>query len=286
MDRLQEFDEQRPALFGLAYRMLGVRADAEDVVQETFLRWQNAPADEIRSSRSYLMTVAARLSLDALKAAHRKRETYLGEWLAEPLVTETPAAMLEKAESLSLAFLHLLETLSPVERVAFMMREIFDESYQEVANALETSEANSRQLVARARKHLQDRRPRFVVDRARHEAVLGRFLTACSTGDTAALLSMIKEDAIVYGDGGGKAPATINPIYGADKIVRLMLGLMRKQRPGLQSGYITAINGQPGFVFTIADQVSSVLTLDLDEDDRIQAAYFVANPDKLHLTAL
>jgi RNA polymerase sigma-70 factor (ECF subfamily) len=286
MNRWQEFDEHRAALFGLAYRMLGVRADAEDVVQEAFLRWQDAPAEAVRSPRSYLMTVAARLSLDALKAAHRRRETYFGEWLAEPLVTETPAGMLEKAESLSIAFLHLLESLSPDERVAFLMREIFEESYEDVARALETSEANSRQLVARARKHLQERRPRYVVDRARQEAVLGRFLNACSTGDTGALLSMIKEDAIVYGDGGGKAPATVKPIYGADKIVRLVLGLTRKALAQLQGGYITDINGQPGFVFTIADQVSSVMTLDLDEDERIRRVYFVANPDKLHLTAL
>ena len=285
MDRVSEFNEHRPALFGLAYRMLGVRADAEDIVQEAYLRWEAAALDTVRSPRTYLMTVAARLSLDALKAAHRKRETYFGEWLPEPLVTETPDRNLEKAESLSIAFMHLLEALSPAERVAFLMREIFEESYEEVARALETTEANSRQLVARARKHLQQRRPRFVVDRARHEAVLYRFLTACSSGDTGALFSMIKEDAIVHGDGGGKAPAVVNPIYGADRIVRLMLGLVRKQPPGLQGGYITAINGQPGFVFTIGEQVASVLTLDLDEDDRIQAIYFVANPDKLRLTA-
>ena len=283
MDRLREFDEQRPALYGLAYRMLGVRADAEDIVQEAFLRWRNAAPEEIRSPRSYLMTVAARLSLDALKAAHRKRETYFGEWLAEPVVTETPDLAVEKAESLSLAFLHVLETLSPAERVAFLMREVFEESYAEVAEALEITEENSRQLVARARKHLRERRPRFVVDRERHEAVLHRFLTACSSGDTEALFSLIKEDAVVHGDGGGKAPANVNPIYGAEKIVRLMLGLVRKHQAELQGGYISMINGQPGFVFTLRDQVASVLTLDLDEDDRIQAIYFVANPEKLRL---
>ena len=283
VDRLLEFDQQRPALFGLAYRMLGVHADAEDVVQEAFLRWRNAAPEEIRSPRSYLMTVAARLSLDALKAAHRKRETYFGEWLAEPMVTDTPDLAVEKAESLSLAFLHVLETLSPAERVAFLMREVFEESYEEVAEALETTEENSRQLVARARKHLRERRPRFVVDRGRHEAVLQRFLTACSSGDTEALFSLIKEDAVVHGDGGGKAPANVNPIYGAEKIVRLMLGLVRKYQTELQGGYISMINGQPGFVFTLREQVSSVLTLDLDEDDRIQAIYFVANPEKLGL---
>ena len=286
MDRANEFAANRPALFGLAYRMLGMRADAEDVVQEAFLRWQQAKPEEIRSPRSYLMTVAARLSLDALKAAHRKRETYFGEWLAEPVVTETPDQTLEKAESLSLAFLYLLETLSPAERVAFLMREIFDESYEEVALMLETSEVNSRQLVARARKHLQQRQPRFAVDRPRHEAVLHRFLTACSSGDTAALFTLIKEDAILHGDGGGKAPAVVNPIYGADKIVRLMLGLVRKQPAELQGGYMTAINGQPGFVFTLGDQVASVLTLDLDEDGLIQAIYVVANPEKLRLTVI
>jgi RNA polymerase sigma-70 factor (ECF subfamily) len=232
------------------------------------------------------MTVAGRLSLDALKAAHRKRETYFGEWLAEPVVTETPDQVVEKAESLSLAFLHVLETLSPAERVAFLMREVFEESYEEVAQALSTTEENCRQLVARARKHLRERRPRFVVDRARHEAVLYRFLAACASGDTDALFSMIKEDAIVHGDGGGKAPAVVNPIYGADKIVRLMLGLVRKQQPQLQDGCVRNINGQPAFVFSESDRVTSVLTLDLDEDERIQAIYFVANPEKLGLGAL
>jgi RNA polymerase sigma-70 factor, ECF subfamily len=166
------------------------------------------------------------------------------------------------------------------------MREVFEESYEDVAQALETSEENSRQLVARARKHLRERRPRFVVDRARHEAVLSRFLSACASGDTEALFSMIREDAVVHGDGGGKAPAVVNPIHGAEKIVRLMLGLVRKHQAGLQSGYISTINGQPGFVFILGDQVASVLTLDLDEGQRIRAIYFVANPDKLRLTAL
>jgi RNA polymerase sigma-70 factor, ECF subfamily len=133
---------------------------------------------------------------------------------------------------------------------------------------------------------LREKRPRFVVDRERHEAALHRFLKACASGDTEALFSMIKEDAIVHGDGGGKAPANVNPIYGAYKIVRLMLGLVRKHQSELQGGYVKSINGQPGFVFTVGDQVTSVLTLDLDEDDRIQAIYFVANPEKLGLEAL
>lgn len=176
MDRLIEFDRLRPALFGLAYRMLGTRADAEDVVQESFLRWNNASLDEIRSPRSYLLTVVARLSLDALDMAHRKRETYAGEWLPEPLTEdETPEGLYEKAESLSIAFLHVLEALTPAERVAFLMREVFDEPYSEVATALGASEANSRQLVARARKHLSERRPRFMVDRERHQQILQRF---------------------------------------------------------------------------------------------------------------
>jgi RNA polymerase sigma-70 factor (ECF subfamily) len=280
VDRLAQFDELRPLLFSLAYRMLSSRADAEDVLQESFLRWQSADMDEIRLPKSYLTTVVARLSLDALKAAHRRRETYVGPWLPEPLINQPGTDSIEMAESLSMAFLHVLETLSPAERVAFLLREIFDVSYAEVAAILGTTEANSRQLVARARKHVREKRPRFTVDRERHAAVLRRFLTACSSGDLSELVAQLKDDVIVYTDGGGKGAAP-NPIYGIDKVTRLLLGLARKAPPWLSGGYLADVNGEPGFVFTLDGKMNAVLSLDLAEDGRIRTVFLVVNPDKL-----
>ena len=228
MDRETQFQNLRPLLFSLAYRVLGTRADAEDVVQDAYLRWQAAAADEVRSPKSFLTTVVARLALDGLKSAHRQRETYVGPWLPEPVVQPVGTTPMEMAESLSLAFLRLLESLSPMERVAFLLREVFDASYEEVAAALDTSEANSRQIFARARKHIQERRPRFAVDRERQSAVLREFLGACASGDPSQLTALLSQDAVLYSDGGGKASAALNPITGADRVVRFLMGITRK----------------------------------------------------------
>ncbi len=282
MDRLAVFDQHRPLLFSMAYRMLGTRADAEDVLQESYLRWQNAAVEEVRSPKSYLTAIVARLALDSLKEARRKRETYMGTWLPEPVFDPRPADPVEMSESLSIAFLHVLETLSPVERVAFLLREIFGEDYPTVASILETTEANVRQLVTRARKHLADRRPRFGVDRTRHEAVLRRFVQSCATGDTCALTEMLKEDVVAYSDGGGKAKAAINPIYGIDKVTRFLLGVSAKFVTGAQ-GEISEVNGEPALVLRLPDALLGVLTLDLDSDGRIRGIYYVANPDKLQV---
>jgi RNA polymerase sigma-70 factor (ECF subfamily) len=279
--RLAQFEQFRSLLFSLAYRMLSSRSDAEDIVQESYLRWQSASAEEIRSPKSYLTTVAARLSLDALKTAHRKREVYVGPWLPEPLVAPDASAAIEMAESLSIAFLHVLESLSPAERAAFLLHDIFDADYAEIASTLDTTEGNSRQLVSRARSRLRERRPRFIVDRERQQAVLTRFLTACTSGDTTELATVLKEDVTLYSDGGGKAQAALNPIYGSDKTIRFIQGLLRKFPAGLTNGHFATINGEPGFVFTVEGKMVSVLTLDLDDDERIRSIYFVANPDKL-----
>ena len=276
-----QFQELRPLLFSLAYRMLGTRADAEDVVQDAYLRWQSAPAEEVRSPKSYLTTVVARLALDGLKAAHRKRETYAGPWLPEPLVEPMGTEAVEMAESLSLAFLHLLESLSPAERVAFLLREVFDAGYDEVAAALETSEANSRQIVNRARKHIRDRRPRFTVDRDRQMAVLREFLAACATGDPSQLTAMLTEEAVLYSDGGGKVSAALNPIFGADRVVRFLIGVARKL-PAF-SVQFAEVNGGIGAVLLDAGRPFSVMTLDLTPDGRIASLFVVSNPDKLFL---
>ena len=274
-----QFQELRPLLFSLAYRMLGTRADAEDVVQDAYLRWQSAGAAEVRSPKSYLTTVVARLALDGLKAAHRKRETYVGPWLPEPLVEPMGTEAVEMAESLSLAFLLLLESLSPAERVAFLLREVFDAGYDEVAAALETTEANSRQIVARARKRIQDRRPRFTVDRDRQMAVLREFLAACATGDPSQLTVMLAEDAVLYSDGGGKVSAALNPIFGADRVVRFLIGISGKL-PAVTVQF-AEVNGGIGAVLLDAGKPFSVMALDLTADGRIASLYFVSNPDKL-----
>lgn len=272
------FEELRPQLFSLAYRMMGTRADAEDIVQDAYLRWQSADRERVQSPRSYLNAVVARLSLDALKSARHKRETYVGTWLPEPVAQIEDTS--EMADSLSMAFLHVLESLTPAERVAFLMREVFGSGYGEVAGVLETSEANCRQLVTRARTRVREKRPRFNVDPAKHQAMLREFLTACANDDKDALVGILRDDAILYSDGGGKAAAALNPIYGADKVARFCLGVRDKQPEGFRVEP-SQVGGLPAAAFTIGESVYTVMTLDLDEDGRIQSIYIVRNPDKL-----
>jgi RNA polymerase sigma-70 factor (ECF subfamily) len=272
------FEGVRPLLFSIAYRMTGTRADAEDVLQEAFLRWQAADRSGIASPKAFLTTIVSRLSLDVLKAARRKREVYTGPWLPEPIVGPV-SEPLEMAESLSMAFLYVLESLAPEERVAFLMREIFDAPYAEVAETLQTSEANARQLVSRARDHLRSRRPRQRVDPNAHRQLLYEFMRACGEGDATTLVGLLRDDAVLYSDGGGKARAALNPIYGADKIIRFVLGLRRKDI-GEFGGFATEINGSAGAVITLDGRLHSVITIEMDEG-RISSIYLVANPDKL-----
>ncbi len=283
LDATSEFEHARPALFSLAYRMLGTRADAEDVVQEAWLRWQSAVQEDIRLPKSFLMTAVARLSLDALKSAQRKRETYVGPWLPEPLIQPAGTRPVELAESLSIAFLHILESLSPAERAAFLMREVFDAEYEEIALALETSAANSRQLVARAKKHIAERRPRFTVDREKQQHMLAQFLHACGTGETAPILETLTEDAVLYTDGGGKVVAALNPIFTSDKIARFMIGLQHKYN--MDAAYYRVefleINGEPGAKLIEPSGTVTLMTIELAEDGRIARLFFMRNPEKL-----
>lgn len=276
-----QFEEHRPLLFSLAYRMLGTRADAEDVVQDAWLRWQAASVENIRAPKSYLTTIVARLSLDSLKSARAKRESYVGEWLPEPIIQPSGSSAVELAESLSLAFLHILETLSPEERVAFLLREVFDTPYSEIAATLETSEPNARQLIARARKHIRDRRPRFTVDRARQQKVLEQFLAACQTGDPSQLLPLLSPDVVLHSDGGGKAAATINPLYGADKVSRFFRGLANKGVPiGITAKFAT-VNGAPGALLMFGDHPDTAVSLELAASGLITKIFLIRNPDKL-----
>jgi RNA polymerase sigma-70 factor (ECF subfamily) len=276
-----KFEEYRPLLFSLAYRMLGTRADAEDIVQDAYLRWQSASQEEVRAPKSYLTTVVARLSLDSLKSARRKRETYVGEWLPEPLVEPQGSSAAEMAESLSMAFLHILETLTPDERVAFLLREVFEADYAEIAATLETSEANCRQLISRARKHIQDRRPRFKVDRARQQSVLQQFLIAVQSGDPSKLLPLLSPGVIMHSDGGGKVQATINPIYGADKVTRFFAGVAKKGATiGLYPKFVD-VNGAPGALLMQGENRAAVVSIALHDAGQVERIFFVVNPEKL-----
>lgn len=261
--------------------MLGTRSDAEDIVQDAWLRWRAASSDEIRQPKSYLTTIVARLSLDSLKSARRQRETYVGEWLPEPIVEPPGSSSVEMAESLSLAFLHILETLTPDERVAFLLREVFDADYAEIASTLETSEANCRQLIARARKHIRDRRPRFKVDRARQQSVLQQFLSACQTGDPSKLLPLLSPEVVLHSDGGGKVRSTINPIYGADKVQRFFFGIAKKGATiGLTPRWVD-VNGNPGALLMQGDHAASVVSIQLTESGQIDRIFLMTNPDKI-----
>jgi RNA polymerase sigma-70 factor (ECF subfamily) len=270
------FTELRPLLFSIADRMTGSRVDAEDAIQETYLRWQAADHDSVESPRAFLTTVISRICIDLLRSAHRKREVYTGHWLPEPIVGPSTEPV-ELAESLSLAFLHVLESLSPSERVAFLMHDVFDASYSEVADALETSGANARQLASRARDHL--RRPKTRIERDKHQKLLWAFLQACTEGDAAALVGLLKQDAVLYSDGGGKTRAAINPIVGVDRIVRFILGIRQKGIGDLKA-VPAEVNGEPGAAITRNGLPYMIHAIEV-EDDRIRSIFYILNPDKL-----
>jgi RNA polymerase sigma-70 factor, ECF subfamily len=274
-----EFVALRPLLFSVAYRITGSRADTEDILQEAYLRWQTVDQESIESPRAFLTTMVSRLSLDTLKAARRKREVYIGPWLPEPVLgpMNEPA---ELAESLSFAFLHLLESLKPQERTAFLMHDVFDNSYAEVAEMLETSEVNARQMVSRARTHLRAERPKRRVDPQKHEHLFGEFMRACAEGDASTLLALLKQDVVLYSDGGGKASAAINPVTGAERVIRFLVGLTKKP-VGDIGGYLTLVNGSPGAVVTVDGNPYCVLTVEF-ENETIRTVYFILNPDKLN----
>jgi RNA polymerase sigma-70 factor (ECF subfamily) len=267
--------------FGVAYRMLGTVADAEDVVQEALLRLsrQDTPPD---SPAAWMTTVATRLAIDHLRLARVQRETYAGPWLPAPLV-EDAGAPVERAETLSQAFLVLLEQLTPVERAAFLLRDVFDYDYPTIAEIVGKSEANARQLVTRARKRIDDGRPRFDADAAARRALLERFLAAAEDGDLAGLEALLAEDAVLYSDGGGKVVAARLPIYGAAKVARFMAGTARlRRRQGAFALELVSVNGQPGRVLRGPEgpAIWDVLSVDV-LDGRVAAVWIVRNPDKL-----
>ena len=280
-------EDLRPAAFAIAYRMLGSVAEAEDVVQEALLRLHTAleRGDRIESPRAYVATVATRLSIDVLRSARVRRETYVGEWLPEPLVTDAsadPARQAEMSDSLSLAFLVLLESLSPEQRAAFLLHDVFGYGYGEVAEIVGKSEDNARQLAARARRHLDERRPRFEASREERDELARRFFAATREGDVDGLKELLAEDVVLHGDGGGKVPALARAVHGAQRVAQT-LGAWSKQAARIPdiSFRLVEVNGQPGAIAMDADgNIINVMALDI-ADGRVQAIRSMVNPEKL-----
>lgn len=283
-----EFAEHRQVLVGAAYRVVGSVADAEDVVQETWLRWAAASVDraEIRDVRAYLIRITTRLALNRLRQQKAQREQYVGPWLPEPIAaapaTEDPAAVAEVADSVSMAMLVVLETLSPLERAAFVLREVFDLPFGEIADTLGRSETAVRQLAHRAREHVHARQPRHRVDKARHTEVTSQFLAAAWSGDFDQVVSLLAPDVVLVSDGGGKKKAALRPLHGAEKIARWLFGVLAADEEA--AGFeirLAELNGEDAFIAYNGEEVDSVGFTEIDDSGRICQIYVVRNPDKL-----
>jgi len=280
--RIEIFKQHRNRLFGIAYRMLGARADAEDILQEAYLRWHKAEPEEIRSAEAWLVTVVTRLSIDRLRIAQAEREKYIGPWLPEPLAVDTsftPEEQLEFASNLSLAFMVLLERLSPIERAAFLLRDVFNCPYSEIARIVGKNEAACRQLIHRARTRVRNDEPRYEANEEDRLRLIEKFMTAVNAGDEETLLSLFAEDVTLTSDGGGVVPASRKVILGKKKIVRLfyLLGAKLKEHIELR---VANINGQTGFVTYVYGKLFDVTTFETD-GTQIKAMYKLLNPYKL-----
>src|SRR2546421_42201 len=282
----ESFESYRTYLFAIAYRMLGSAMDAEDMVQETYLRYRATPPETILSLKAYLTTIITRLCMDQLQLAHRKREVYVGPWLPEPILTteevETgdPEKRVDMQESISLAFLILLEQLQPFERAVFLLREVFGYEFAEIATMLDKSEAACRRSFSRARLHLREHRPRFPASPQTHEQLLNGYFQAVQTGEMTPLMNLLAEDVTLWADGGGKVKqAALRPIRGRDAVARFSLGTKRFW-PENSRVELEEVNGQAALIIRAGGQVFSVLTIEVEEG-RIQAIRIIANPDKL-----
>jgi RNA polymerase sigma-70 factor, ECF subfamily len=286
-------DDLRPLLFSIAYRMVGSVSDAEDIVQDAYLRYHRATqqADtDVDSPKAYLSTVTTRLALDHLRSARVRREEYIGPWLPEPMLTDPDpgaAELAETADSLSVAFLVVLESLSPVERAVFLLHDVFDFSYAEIAAIVDKSEANCRQIATRARRHVDERRPRFTSSPRERAEITERFLAACRDGEVDSFVTLLADDVVFYGDGGGHGYGIPNPVYGGDRVARLLVGFRHQFEPGAIMLEPAEVNGQPGARCVDASgQLVNILAIDV-EDGRIRRVWSVINHDKLrHLEPL
>ncbi|MFF7751279.1 RNA polymerase sigma-70 factor [Streptomyces sp. NPDC007971] len=286
----QVFHEHRRLLFSVAYRVLGSAADAEDAVQDAWIKWSAADRSQVADPKAYLTRIVSNLALERLRSTRHKRETYVGPWLPEPILTggdACEAAM--DAESVSMAMLVVLETLSPLERAVFVLKEVFGFSHAEIAEAVERSEAAVRQAAHRAREHVQARRPRFTADRTRQREVTERFFAAATGGDVNALMELLSPDVTLWTDGGGKVRQALLPVVGAQTVASWFaaIGTVTYQgvEPADMRAELVGINGGPGIVFSSPERVIATVTFDFGPDGRITALHNVANPDKLRAVA-
>src|SRR5215475_10203800 len=275
------FTDNRPLLFSVAYRLTGSVADAEDVVQEAWLRWQRTDTDQVRAPKAYLVKTVTNLALTEVQSARARRETYVGPWLPEPMLTSPDTAEeVEMAESVSLAMLVVLESLSPLERVVFVLGDVFGYGQADIAEMIDREPAAVRQLAHRAREHVQARRPRYATDRETQADVVARFRDACAGGDVAEMMRLLAPDVTVWSDGGGKVTAARRPVVGADNVARWLFGVLAKptvQGVGME---IATVNGEPALLATADGEVVGSLSFELD-GDRIVGLRMILNPDKL-----
>ncbi|MFC0003474.1 RNA polymerase sigma-70 factor [Micromonospora siamensis] len=282
----EPFATHRNLLFGVAYRILGSAADAEDAVQDAWVRWSAADRSAVADPRAYLVRIVSNLALDRLRSAQARREVYVGPWLPEPILTSGDTAdEVGAAESVSMAMLVVLETLSPLERAVFVLREVFDFGHAEIAEAVGRSEESVRQAAHRARNHVRARRPRFPADRQRQRRVTERFLAAAAGGDLNTLLELLAPDVTVWTDGGGKVHQAMRPVTGVRKVATWFATLGDRPYQGVALADMTIeiveVNGGPGILFSGSGRVIATLTLDVADDGRIVGIHNVANPDKL-----
>ncbi|WP_329157106.1 RNA polymerase sigma-70 factor [Streptomyces sp. NBC_01717] len=283
----QVFHEHRRLLFSVAYRVLGSAADAEDAVQDAWIKWSSTDRSQITQPKAYLTRIVSNLALEHLRSARHKRETYVGPWLPEPILTSGDTTdTVTDAESVSMAMLVVLETLSPLERAVFVLKEVFGFSHAEIAKMVERSEAAVRQAAHRAREHVRARRPRFAADRSQQRKVTERFFAATTGGDINTLMELLSPDVTLWTDGGGKVRQALKPVVGAQTVASWFAAISTVTYQGVQPADMRAelveINGGPGMVFSAPDRVIATVTFDFDADGRITAIHNVANPDKLH----
>jgi RNA polymerase sigma-70 factor (ECF subfamily) len=284
------FNQHRNLLFSVAYRVLGTVADAEDAVQDAWIKWSAADRSQVADPKAYLARIVSNLALQRLRSAQHQRETYVGPWLPEPILTGGDTADdIANAESVSMAMLVVLESLSPLERAVFVLKEVFDFSHAEIAEAVERSEAAVRQAAHRAREHVRTRRPRFTADRSRQRDVTELFFAAATGGDINSLMELLSPDVTLWTDGGGKVRQALRPVVGAETVAAWFAAIGKVAYQGIEPADMNAelveINGGPGVVFSGLGRVIATVTFDFDADGRITTIHNVANPDKLQAIA-
>ncbi len=286
-EQLDSFESERPRLVSLAYQMMGEIAAAEDVVQETWLRWQGVDQSTIQSPPAWLTTVATRLSIDQLRSARHRREVYTGPWLPEPILetTSEPQGALELAQQCELALLWSLERLGEEERAAFLLNQVFDTPYDDIATMLNRSESSCRQLVSRAKKHLAADRPRFEASNEKLEQVMLQFASAAAAGDREAVMALLAPDVVALSDGGGQVTAALIPLEGPQRVAQVFTHIASK-RAAIDGIEMTRVNGRPAFVRLQGDEGDMILTLRLNQQGEICWIYSLRNPDKLQAAQL